>query len=112
MPPILPDDFPAYIARRFATKSSVNASSPLSTLESLGSAATLAKDIFDLIGRSRFFDDFRLEDVEQLATYMQAFRAAPGGLIIREGAVDDYMLLIVHGKVEIVKTDKRGNGSP
>ena len=33
-------------------------------------------------------------------------------MIIREGDVDDYMLLIILGKVDIVKTDKRGAVQP
>jgi CRP-like cAMP-binding protein len=39
---------------------------------------------------------------------MQVYRAEPGNMIIREGDVDDYMLLIVQGKIDIVKTDKHG----
>jgi len=61
-----------------------------------------------MIGHSRFFVDFSSDDMRMLGGFMQIFRAAPGNMIIREGDVDDYMLLIIHGKVDIVKTDKRG----
>jgi CRP-like cAMP-binding protein len=80
----------------------------LDTLEHLGEGTALAQQIFDMIGHSRFFDDFTREDVQQLAGFMQVYRAEPGGMVIREGDVDDYMLLIIQGRVEIVKTDKRG----
>src|SRR5581483_2445675 len=41
-----------------------------------------------------------------------AYRAQPGETLIREGDIDDYMLLIIRGKVDIVKTDKRGVRQP
>lgn len=80
----------------------------LKTLENLGEGTALAQQIYDMIGHARFFDDFSREDVQQLAGFMQVFRGEPGAMIIREGDVDDYMLLIIQGKVDIVKTDKRG----
>jgi CRP-like cAMP-binding protein len=39
---------------------------------------------------------------------MQVYRAEPGQTIIREGDIEDFMLLIVQGRVDILKTDKRG----
>jgi CRP/FNR family cyclic AMP-dependent transcriptional regulator len=87
---------------------SIAQNSLLKTLENLGEGTALAQQIYDMIGHSRFFDDFNREDVQELAAFMQVYRAEPGSMIIREGDVDDYMLLIIQGKVDIVKTDKRG----
>jgi len=80
----------------------------LDGLERLGEGTVLAPQIHEMIGHSRFFVDFSSDDMRMLGGFMQIFRAAPGNMIIREGDVDDYMLLIIHGKVDIVKTDKRG----
>lgn len=80
----------------------------LLTRENLGEGTALAQQIFDMIGHSKFFSDFSRDDVQMLSGFMQVYRAEPGNMIIREGDVDDYMLLIVQGKVDIVKTDKRG----
>ncbi len=80
----------------------------LNALEHLGAGTALVQQIYDMIGHSRFFEDFNREDVQRLAGFMQVYRAEPGSMIIREGDVDDFMLLIVQGKVDIVKTDKRG----
>ena len=80
----------------------------LKSLEHLGEGTALAQQIYDMIGHTRFFSDFSREDVQMLAGFMQVYRAEPGQMIIREGDVDDYMLLIIQGKVDIVKTDKRG----
>src|SRR5215216_6257009 len=82
--------------------------SVLLTLEHLGEGTALAQQIFDMIGHSKFFSDFSRDDVQMLSQFMQVYRAEPGNMIIREGDVDDYMLLIIQGKVDIVKTDKRG----
>jgi len=80
----------------------------LNSLEHLGEGTALAQQIFDMIGHSKFFADFSRDDVQMLAGFMQVYRAEPGLMIIREGDLDDYMLLIIQGKVDIVKTDKRG----
>jgi CRP/FNR family cyclic AMP-dependent transcriptional regulator len=84
----------------------------LKSLENLGEGTALAQQIYDMIGRSRFFDDFSREDVQLLAGFMQVYRAEPGSMIIREGDVDDYMLLIIQGRIEIVKTDSHGHLQP
>jgi CRP-like cAMP-binding protein len=86
----------------------VASNSPLKNLEHLGEGTALAQQIYDMIGHSRFFDDFSREDIQILSGFMQVYRAEPGNMVIREGDVDDYMLLIIQGKVDIVKTDKRG----
>ncbi len=82
--------------------------SPLRQLEHLGDGSALAQQIYEMIGGAKFFDDFRREDIAQLSAFMQAYRAEVGGVLIREGDVDDYMLLVIQGRVDIVKTDKRG----
>ena len=84
----------------------------LKSLENLGEGTALAQQIYDMIGHSKFFDDFSREDVQMLAAFMQVYRAEPGNVIIREGDIDDYMLLVIQGKVDIVKTDKRGAIQP
>ena len=84
----------------------------LKSLENLGEGTALAQQIYDMIGHSKFFDDFSREDVQMLAGFMHVYRAEPGSVIIREGDIDDYMLLIIQGKVDIVKTDKRGAVQP
>ncbi|HWH49254.1 MAG TPA: cyclic nucleotide-binding domain-containing protein [Burkholderiales bacterium] len=84
----------------------------LNTLEHLGEGTALAQQIFDMIGHSKFFADFTREDVQRLTGFMQIYRAESGQMIIREGDVDDYMLLIIQGRVEIVKTDSHGHLQP
>src|SRR5258708_21305316 len=84
----------------------------LQTLEHLGEGTALAQQIFDMIGHSKFFADFTREDVQKLTGFMQIYRAEAGQMIIREGDIDDYMLLIIQGRGEIVKTDSHGHLQP
>lgn len=84
----------------------------LKVLEHLGEGTALAQQIFDMIGHSKFFADFTREDVQRLTGFMQIYRAESGQTIIREGDIDDYMLLIIQGKVDIVKSDSHGHPQP
>jgi CRP/FNR family cyclic AMP-dependent transcriptional regulator len=84
----------------------------LQTLEHLGEGTALAQQIFDMIGHSKFFADFTRDDVQRLTAFMQIYRAEATQMMIREGDIDDYMLLIIQGRVEIVKIDSHGNLQP
>ncbi|MBX9633323.1 MAG: cyclic nucleotide-binding domain-containing protein [Burkholderiales bacterium] len=84
----------------------------LKTLEHIGEGTVLAQQIFDMIGHSKFFSDFTRSDIQMLAKSMEIYRAEPGQTIIREGDVDDYMMLIIQGRVEIVKKDRNAMLQP
>ena len=80
----------------------------LAELENLGPATGFANEIYALVGRSPFFAEFTREDIEQLAGYMQVYRARPGQTIIREGDIGDSMLLMIKGEVDILKKNLLG----
>jgi CRP-like cAMP-binding protein len=84
----------------------------LESLSYLGEGSSMVQEIFEMIGRSKFYADFTRDDVERLTAFMHVYRASPGQAIIHEGDVDDYMILIIEGRVEIVKTDSQGNHRP
>ena len=65
-----------------------------------------------MIGHSRFFSDFTRDNIQKMTAFMQVYQAEPGEMIIREGDVDDYMLFIIEGRVNIVKTDSHGERRP
>ena len=77
-------------------------------LENIGKGTVLAREISDLVGRSQFFAEFSREDIAALADYMEVYRARPGEIIIREGDIGDFMLLIVEGEVDILKKGVSG----
>ncbi|MGH8750634.1 MAG: cyclic nucleotide-binding domain-containing protein [Burkholderiales bacterium] len=79
----------------------------LATLEHLGEGTVVAQQIFGMVGQSPFFAELDQEDVRTLAGFMQVYRAQPGEVIIREGDPGDYMLLLIQGEVDILKSDLR-----
>jgi len=84
----------------------------LSNVKALGYAHEMVPRIYEMIGHAKFFEDFTQANVESLSSYMQAYQAEPGQILIQEDDVDDYMLLIIEGSVNIVKTDSHGERRP
>lgn len=84
----------------------------LEALKHLGPGGAAVQQIFSMIGHSRFFSDFTRADIETLARSMQIYFAEPDQALIREGDIDDYMLLLIEGEVEIVKRDRRDMQQP
>jgi CRP/FNR family cyclic AMP-dependent transcriptional regulator len=84
----------------------------LETLHRIDNGETMVQQIFEMIGHSKFFSDFTREDIERLTGFMQLYRAEAGQTIIQEGDVDDNLLLVVEGRVEIAKTDSHGDRQP
>ncbi|HWK55334.1 MAG TPA: cyclic nucleotide-binding domain-containing protein [Hyphomicrobiales bacterium] len=81
---------------------------PLQQLQCLGTAGAMQEALLVALGGSRFFDDFTRDNIARLTHAMQIYRAESGQTIIREGDVDDYMLFIIEGRINIVKTDPFG----
>jgi CRP/FNR family cyclic AMP-dependent transcriptional regulator len=79
----------------------------LASLEALGDATQLAGRIHGLIAYSPLFENFSLPEIETLSHFMQVFRTEPGLEIIREGEPGDFMVLLVEGKIEVFKQDRR-----
>ena len=86
------------------TRSSRQTSDRLGRFERVADNGTIADELGSLLGRAPLFSDFSRDDVKSLAEYMGVYRAQPGETIIREGDVGDFMLLIVRGEVDILKT--------
>ena len=73
--------------------------------EPLGEGTALVEQILGMVGHSPFFADFDRNDVKVLASFMRVYRADPGTVILREGEHGDYILLLLQGKVDILKKD-------
>lgn len=64
----------------------------------------------EMIEGTRWTEGLSHGQLETLARYMDSFEVGEGDLILPEGGRDAYMLLVVSGKVNVVKSD--GNGNP
>src|SRR5690554_1643265 len=92
------------------SQSSQNAT--LTKLRALGKADAMVSDILVRLGSAKFFTDFTEENVKQMSSFMQAYRAEPGEVIIQEEDIDDFMLIVIAGRVNIVKKDTQGESRP
>jgi len=80
----------------------------LAHLEHLGDATKFSPQIHALIPRCHLLENFSPAEVRLLAHFMNVFQAPAGVEIIREGEAGDFMLMMIEGKVEVVKLDRTG----
>jgi CRP/FNR family cyclic AMP-dependent transcriptional regulator len=78
----------------------------LAHLEALGDAAQFAAQMHALIPKCPLLENFSQPEVELLATFMSVYRAPAGTEIIREGEGGDFMLMLLEGRIEVVKRDR------
>jgi CRP/FNR family transcriptional regulator, cyclic AMP receptor protein len=80
----------------------------LAHLEYLGDATNFAAQIHTLIPKCALLENFSPAEVRLLSHFMDMYRAPAAAEIIREGEGGDFMLMIIEGKVDVLKRD-RGN---
>jgi len=61
-----------------------------------------------MIEATRWVNEFTWEQIKTLASFMDCYVVKKGELILREGEKDAHMLLLVSGRVHIVKRDSSG----
>jgi CRP-like cAMP-binding protein len=77
---------------------------PLRGFERVADDSAVAAELATLLGRAPLFSEFSPEDIKALGEYMGIYRAQANETIIREGDAGDYLLLIIRGEVEILKS--------
>lgn len=81
------------------------------SLEYLGSATRYIGEITDIIDEVPLFDELELAEVESLCAFMQCFGAPRGVTLISEGSNGEFLLIILTGKVKIVKQSADGDAT-
>jgi CRP-like cAMP-binding protein len=81
-------------------------SKDLSHLDHLGDATQFSGQIHALIPKCKLIENFSSAEVRLLSHFMDVYHADSGAEIIHEGAGGDFMMLILEGKVEVVKQDR------
>lgn len=76
--------------------------------EALGDAMPFVARILEIIEHIQLFEDFEQADILSMARHLTCYRAPAGSEIIREGEPGDFMLLLLEGSIEIVKTSSNG----
>ena len=80
--------------------------SRLPHLEALGEATQFAAQIHSLIAYSPLFENFNVSEVRLMSHFMQVYRAEMGVEVIREGDPGDFMMLLLEGRIEVLKQDR------
>jgi CRP/FNR family transcriptional regulator, cyclic AMP receptor protein len=75
-------------------------------LELLGEATHFSSQIHALIPKCPLLENFSTGEVRLLTHFMEMYKAGAGVEIIREGEAGDFMLMLVEGKVDVLKRDK------
>ena len=78
----------------------------LAHLDHLGDATDFSGQIHALIPNCRLMENFSTAEVRLLSHFMNVYNAETGTEIIHEGDAGDFMMLILEGKVEVVKQDR------
>jgi CRP/FNR family cyclic AMP-dependent transcriptional regulator len=78
----------------------------LPQLEYVGDATPYATKLHALIGVSPLFEQFSLAEIRLMGHFRQVYRALAGQEILREGEAGDFMLIVIEGRVEVIKHDR------
>lgn len=78
----------------------------LAHLDHLGDATEFSGQIHALIPKCKLIENFSTAEVRLLSHFMNVYNAERGAEIIHEGDGGDFMMLILEGKVEVVKQDR------
>jgi CRP/FNR family cyclic AMP-dependent transcriptional regulator len=78
----------------------------LTHLEALGDATRFSGQLHALIPKCALLENFSPAEVRLLAHFMTVYSAPMGVEIIREGDGGDFMLMIIEGKVDVLKRDR------
>lgn len=73
-----------------------------------GAGTHFADDLYDLLSHSPLFSGLTLAEVRVLGTVMRVYDAPADQTLIREGDQGDFMLLLMSGRVEVVRADQHG----
>ena len=80
-------------------------------LEVLGLCHGLALNNATLLQNSALLDHFTNDEADTLGGVMLRVHAQPGQILIQEGALGDWMMLLLSGTVDVTKRSPRGEPS-
>jgi len=72
-------------------------------ITNLGKAETFIEEILEIIDHIKLLDNFSVDELKVLSSYMQCYAAPRDYTLIHEGDEGDYLILILSGKVKVQK---------
>ena len=82
--------------------------SAFASFDYLGKATRFAQEIHEVIDHVSLFEEFSFPEFEALCGYMACYTAPRHGVLIREGDTGDFLVLLLTGKVDVVKQASDG----
>ena len=79
------------------------------TLEEIGIGKNFIDQLCQMVEGSYLFKNFSRQEIEQMVEYMHAYRAPKDALLMQEGKLDSYLIIITQGKAKVMKSDNMGN---
>lgn len=83
--------------------------SAFASFDYLGKATRFAQDIHEVIDHVSLFEEFSFPEFEALCGYMVCYTAPRHGVLIREGDTGDFLVLLLTGKVDVIKQASDGS---
>lgn len=77
--------------------------------EYLGKATRFAQEILEVIDHVSLFEEFSNQEFEALCDFMVCYTAPRHGVLIREGNFGDFLVILLTGKVNVVKQANDGS---
>ena len=83
--------------------------SAFDSFDYLGRATLFAQEIHEVINRVSLFEEFSFPEFEALYSYMVCYTAPRHGVLIREGDSGDFLVILLTGKVDVIKQASDGS---
>lgn len=73
-----------------------------------GSGTFFSDDLYELLSHSPLFSGLSMAEVRVLGEVIRVYDAPAGQTLIAEGDQGDFMLLLMSGRIEVVRADQHG----
>ena len=75
-------------------------------LRPIGRASEFSDEIHALMARTPLFSGLEIEETRKLGAFMYVYEAPAGVTLISEGEAGDFMMLLMHGMVDVLRRNR------
>jgi len=79
----------------------------LNNLEQLGAGKAFEAQLCQMLEKVQLLQGFERAEIEKLSHYCSAYKAKSGAVVFKEGEKSHFMCLLVDGRVDIFKENKK-----
>jgi CRP/FNR family transcriptional regulator, cyclic AMP receptor protein len=82
---------------------------PFARFTALGEATAFSERLWEVSEHTQLFEEFSREEMAQIGPHMRVYKVAANEPIINEGETGDYLVVLLHGMVDVIKKDREGH---